>query len=83
MAATDNAPARTAPPGVLPNYDIGSILTPEDGLEAIRQNLVLLKGIAQRTDFGRADHKANFDKNLSFIKQYYERVDYLLALRGE
>lgn len=76
-------PARPVAPGVLPNYDIGSILTPEDGLEAICQNLVLLKGIALQTDFSRADHKANFDRNLSFIKQYYERVDYLLAQRGE
>jgi hypothetical protein len=70
-------------PGVLPNYDIGSIMTPEQGLEVIRQNLILLKDIARRTNFGRPDHKANFDNNLAFIKQYYERVDFLLAQRGE
>ncbi len=72
-----------ATPGSLPNYDIGGIQTPEAGLELIRNNLILLKGIALRSDFSRADHKANFERNLAFMKQYYERVDYLLAMRGE
>lgn len=70
-------------PEMLPNFDIGGISTPEEGLERIRQNLMLLKQIALQTDFSRADHRQNFDRNLAFMKQYYERVDYLLAARGE
>lgn len=70
-------------PGNLPSFDIASITTPEEGLEYITANLARLKEIALRTNFAREDHKQNFYKNLAFMKQYYERVDYLLAQRGE
>jgi hypothetical protein len=66
----------------LPSYDIGSISSPEQGLEMIRNNLIALKQIALETDFAQKESKENFYRNLSFIKQYYERVDYLLAMEG-
>ena len=69
-------------PGNLPSFDIGSITTPAQGLEIIRQNLAHLKGIALRTDFSIPAQKESFAKNLAFMKQYYERVDYLLAMEG-
>ena len=67
----------------LPNYDIGSIVTPEQGLELIRQNLIMMKDIAENTNFAIPAECDAFFKNIAFIKQYYERVDYLLAMRGE
>jgi hypothetical protein len=67
----------------LPNYDIGGIMTPEQGLEMIRHNLQLLKTIALTTDFSIKEAREDFYRNLGFIKQYYERVDYLLAVGGQ
>ena len=67
----------------LPNYDIGSIQTPEEGLELIRQNLIKMKEIALLTNFSIPEDRDAFFRNIAFIKQYYERVDYLLAVRGE
>ncbi len=67
----------------LPNYDIGGIATPEQGLELIRQNLIIMKDIARETNFSIPEQRDAFFRNIGFIKQYYERVDYLLAMRGE
>lgn len=67
----------------LPNYDIASIATPEEGLLHIQKNLVLLKEIATNTDFSVDSQRLNFNNNITFIKQYYERVDILLAMRGD
>jgi len=67
----------------LKNYDIAGVTTPEEGLELIRINLIDLQSIAFATDFTDAAGRANFCNNIAFIKRFYERVDMLLAQRGE
>ena len=67
----------------LPSYDIGGITTVEQGLELIRQTLLNLRAIALATDFSNREHVRSFCKNIAFARQYYERVDWLLASNGE
>ena len=66
----------------LPNYDIGGIVTPEDGLEMINRNLSLLKASACGADMESPEDRKALCHNIGFIKQYYERVDMLLTKRG-
>jgi hypothetical protein len=63
----------------LPNFDIMGITTPQEGLALIRANLIELRIIAGEADFTKREEVRAFDANLAFLKQYYERVDFLLA----
>jgi hypothetical protein len=66
----------------LPNYDIASIATPEQGLVMINKNLSMLRDIVRKTNFKDAGQRADLCNNIAFLKQYYERVDTLLAQKG-
>ena len=66
----------------LPNYDIASIATPEQGLVMISRNLSMLQDIVRKTNFKDAGQRADLCNNIAFLKQYYERVDALLAQKG-
>ena len=66
----------------LPNYDIASISTPEQGLMMINKSLSMLRDIVRKTDFRDAGQRADLCNNIAFLKQYYECVDVLLAQRG-
>ena len=67
----------------LPSYDIAGIQTPEEGLNLISGLLVKLREIASAIDYRDAAERLHLQNSIGYVKQFYERVDMLLAQRGE
>lgn len=67
----------------LPAYDIAGIQTPEEGLNLISGLLVKLREIASMVDYRNAAERLHLHNSIGYVKQFYERIDMLLAQRGE
>lgn len=62
----------------LPNFDIASIATVEDGLAHIRSCIAALKNASTKADFSDEETVDVFRANMDFLKQCYSRVGSLI-----
>lgn len=60
------------------SVDFRSFTTPSDVLKALESELRELAVICNETDFTDAGQSALFERNVLFIKGYYERYERLL-----
>lgn len=67
---------------IIGNIDIAAIATPEEGLAKIKECLRKLRIHAGLTDFRNKEAREVYLSNVAFMKNLYERVDYLLLKKG-
>lgn len=67
----------------LRSFDVLVLSSVPDVLRAIDSELIELEQIAAETDFDNPAHAAQFERNVAFLKTYYERAEVLIRERAQ
>lgn len=62
----------------LPSFDIYGITDVGDALRLIHHNIGILRGIILRADLSKVEDRDRVIRNITFLRQYYERADVLV-----
>jgi hypothetical protein len=62
----------------MPNVWLDSLLTFDDTLDLIEKCLVVLKDNACKVDFTETKNKDQYSNDIMFMKQFFERAEFLI-----
>lgn len=62
----------------LKSVDFNQFNTPSDVIRALDEQLLDLENISNQTDFSKLNERVMYERNIIFIKGYFERYEKLL-----
>lgn len=65
----------------LKSVDFNSFTTTTDVIRALDEQLLELENISNETDFTNSNERALYERNIVFIKGYFERYEKLLRMK--